>query len=241
MKKENTAIRLKKIMSDQNLRQVDILNKTVPYCEKYGVKMNKSDISQYCSGKTEPNQDKLFVLGMALDVNEAWLMGYDVPMERNQSSPIMQDINNEIVFESHLKLIGWTYNHVTFTDGLNCNECLERQAVKLGFEPESKYPDGNYEPFCSHCRMHDDYYVFTNGKISFNVSNSDFKLFINDSDNFYKHRIQSLLNKYSLNLFTNKNSNGKEGLLSAAHPRTDIGYSSEEAQSDLDMMSDENF
>ena len=83
MKKENTAIRLKKIMSDQNLRQVDILNKTVPYCEKYGVKMNKSDISQYCSGKTEPNQDKLFVLGMALNVNEAWLMGFDVPMERS--------------------------------------------------------------------------------------------------------------------------------------------------------------
>lgn len=85
MKKESTASRLKKIMNDNNLRQVDILNKTIPYCKKYGVKMNKSDISQYCSGKTEPNQDKLFVLGMALNVNEAWLMGFDVPMERNDS------------------------------------------------------------------------------------------------------------------------------------------------------------
>ena len=84
MKKENTAIRLKKIMDERNLRQVDILNLTVPYCEKYGVKMNKSDISQYCSGKTEPNQDKLFVLGMALNVSEAWLMGFDVSMERIQ-------------------------------------------------------------------------------------------------------------------------------------------------------------
>ncbi len=83
MKKENTAIRLKKIMSDRSLRQVDILNLTEPYCKEYGVKMNKSDISQYCSGKTEPNQDKLFILGVALDVSEAWLMGYDVPMRRN--------------------------------------------------------------------------------------------------------------------------------------------------------------
>lgn len=83
MKNENTAIRLRKIMSDRNLRQVDILNLTEPYCKKYDVKMNKSDISQYCSGKTEPNQDKLFILGMALNVSEAWLMGYDVPMERN--------------------------------------------------------------------------------------------------------------------------------------------------------------
>lgn len=86
MKKENTATRLKKIMSDKGLRQVDILNKTLPYCEKYDVKMNKSDISQYCSGKTEPNQDKLFVLGKALNVNEAWLMGYDAPMERSSET-----------------------------------------------------------------------------------------------------------------------------------------------------------
>ena len=83
MKKESTAIRLKKLMESRNLRQVDILNLTAPYCQKYGVKMNKSDLSQYCSGKTEPNQDKLFVLGTALNVNEAWLMGFDVPMERN--------------------------------------------------------------------------------------------------------------------------------------------------------------
>ena len=83
MKKENTAVRLKKIMDERGIRQVDILNLAAPYCEKYNVKMNKSDLSQYCSGKTEPNQDKLFVLGAALNVNEAWLMGYDVPMERN--------------------------------------------------------------------------------------------------------------------------------------------------------------
>ena len=86
MKKESTSVRLKKIMNIKNLRQVDILNLTLPYCKKYGVKMNKSDISQYCSGKTEPNQKKLFVLGCALNVNEAWLMGFDVPMERSLAS-----------------------------------------------------------------------------------------------------------------------------------------------------------
>ena len=82
MNRENTAIRLKTIMNIRGLRQVDILNLTIPYCKKYDVKMNKSDISQYCSGKTEPNQEKLFILGNALNVNEAWLMGFDVPMER---------------------------------------------------------------------------------------------------------------------------------------------------------------
>jgi transcriptional regulator with XRE-family HTH domain len=85
MKNENTAIRLKKIMEDKNLRQTDILNLAIPFCNMYNVKMNKSDISQYCAGKTEPNQKKLFVLGKALNVSEAWLMGFDVPMERVQT------------------------------------------------------------------------------------------------------------------------------------------------------------
>lgn len=94
MKKENTSIRLRKIMSDNNMRQIDILNLTKPYCQKYNVKMNKSDISQYCSGKTEPNQEKLFVLSKALNVSESWLMGFDVSAERNTESPEVQSIYN---------------------------------------------------------------------------------------------------------------------------------------------------
>lgn len=86
MKKHNTADRLHQIMNERNLRQIDILNMTLPYCQKYGIKMNKSDISQYVSGKVEPNQDKLAVLGMALNLNEAWLMGYDVPKKRKDFS-----------------------------------------------------------------------------------------------------------------------------------------------------------
>jgi len=86
MKKENTSIRLKQIMDNRNLKQVDILDMTKPYCVKYNVKMNKSDISQYVSGKVEPNQEKLFILAKALGVNEAWLMGFDVPMKKELSS-----------------------------------------------------------------------------------------------------------------------------------------------------------
>jgi len=85
VRKETTAIRLKKIMAERNLRQVDILELAKPFCEKYNVKMNKSDLSQYCSGKTEPHQEKLYILGCALNVSESWLMGFDVPMERRPS------------------------------------------------------------------------------------------------------------------------------------------------------------
>lgn len=66
MKISSSSIRLKEIMEKQNLKQIDILNKTLPFCEKYNVKMNKSNISQYVSGKVEPSQDKIMVLSMAL-------------------------------------------------------------------------------------------------------------------------------------------------------------------------------
>ena len=82
MEIENTAIRLKKIMDIKNLKQSELLKLTEPFCNKYNVKMNKSDISQYLSGKTKPNQYKLAILSMVLGVNESWLIGYDVPMER---------------------------------------------------------------------------------------------------------------------------------------------------------------
>lgn len=79
---ENTSTRLKKIMEEKKLRQVDLLEMVRPFCEKYNVKINKSDISQYLSGKVKPGQEKLSMLGMALNINETWLMGYDVPKEK---------------------------------------------------------------------------------------------------------------------------------------------------------------
>nr|WP_300209575.1 helix-turn-helix transcriptional regulator [uncultured Anaerostipes sp.] len=41
----------------------------------------KSSISQYMSGYTKPKQDRIFLICKALNINEAWLLGYDVPMD----------------------------------------------------------------------------------------------------------------------------------------------------------------
>jgi transcriptional regulator with XRE-family HTH domain len=83
VKQYTTAQRLQQIMNMKQLRQVDILEAAKPYCEKYGIPLGKNALSQYVSGKVVPGQQKLTILGMALGVSEAWLMGYDVPMERN--------------------------------------------------------------------------------------------------------------------------------------------------------------
>lgn len=48
-------------------------------------KIPKSAVSQYVSGAFEPKQDRIYLMAKALDVSEAWLMGYDVPMERQKN------------------------------------------------------------------------------------------------------------------------------------------------------------
>jgi transcriptional regulator with XRE-family HTH domain len=50
-------------------------------------KIPKSAISQYLSGAFEPKQDRLHIIANALDVSPVWLMGFDVPMEREKNLP----------------------------------------------------------------------------------------------------------------------------------------------------------
>ncbi|WP_244229339.1 helix-turn-helix domain-containing protein [Streptococcus suis] len=69
-------------MLERNLRQVDILEKSKPYQRELGVKMGRSALSQYVTGKSKPDDKKLSLLSKTLDVSETWLMGYDVPRER---------------------------------------------------------------------------------------------------------------------------------------------------------------
>ena len=93
-KTESVAARLKYIMNQRGLKQVDVLNLARPYCEKYNVKLAKNYLSQYCSGKNEPGKDILNVLSLALDVNPAWLQGFDVPQEfSGAESSIKEDIS----------------------------------------------------------------------------------------------------------------------------------------------------
>ena len=70
MKATNTSARLKMIMTERGLRQVDILNAAKPFCAQFGVKLEKNDLSQYVNGKVEPGQEKLTILGLALNVSE---------------------------------------------------------------------------------------------------------------------------------------------------------------------------
>ncbi len=50
-------------------------------------KVPKGSLSLYISGAYEPKQDRLYMMAEALDVDPVWLMGYDVPMERQKNTP----------------------------------------------------------------------------------------------------------------------------------------------------------
>lgn len=65
--------RLQQAINENNIKPIDLANKT---------KLSKSLISGYLNGKYLARQDKLSILANALNVSEAWLMGYDVSMSK---------------------------------------------------------------------------------------------------------------------------------------------------------------
>lgn len=92
---ETIANRIKQGLSIRNMKQADLVEKT---------KIGKSSISTYISGAYEPKQRNIYKIAKALDVNEAWLMGYDVPMERETSNTINSNDKDNILLNSFNKL-----------------------------------------------------------------------------------------------------------------------------------------
>ena len=77
-----TSDRIKQAMNSSNIKQVDIVNKAKSLEKETGIKLSKTDLSQYVNGKVTPGQKKLYILAKILNVSEAWLLGYDVDRER---------------------------------------------------------------------------------------------------------------------------------------------------------------
>ena len=71
IQKEVFSERLKAAMKKQNLKQIDL----VRAAQSQGIKLGKSHISQYVSGKTVPRTDILLFLARTLQVEEEWLIG----------------------------------------------------------------------------------------------------------------------------------------------------------------------
>lgn len=70
---DTIANRMKLALEIRKMKQVDLINRT-------GI--NKGALSSYLSGRYSPKQDKIYLIANALNVDEAWLMGADIPMAR---------------------------------------------------------------------------------------------------------------------------------------------------------------
>lgn len=112
---ETFADRLKDAMSKQGKKQVDLIR----IASEYGVKLGKSHVSQYVSGKTVPRADTLHFLADVLQVDENWLKNGT----NEQTIPYFTaTVNNEAVNEKYLggnnmrefkKSSNWTMFYMT--------------------------------------------------------------------------------------------------------------------------------
>lgn len=93
--------RIKEALEIRDMKQTDLVKLT-------GI--TKGALSSYISGAYEPKQRNIYKIAQALNVNEAWLMGYDVSMGKEK-------INNTI--------------HSQTTSIINYN--LEQYIQNLGF------------------------------------------------------------------------------------------------------------
>jgi transcriptional regulator with XRE-family HTH domain len=55
--------------------------------------IDSGTINNYLTGKYEPKQDRLEKIAATLHVDPVWLMGYDVPMERDKKAPEKTQLN----------------------------------------------------------------------------------------------------------------------------------------------------
>lgn len=79
MKQSDFASRLALALEYRNMKAVDLSRKT---------NVSEGTISCYINGKYQAKQNRVKVFAEALNVNPAWLMGYDVPMETEHSQSV---------------------------------------------------------------------------------------------------------------------------------------------------------
>lgn len=90
MKNQITAIRLREALSEKNMSQQELSDKT-------GI--NKASISQYVNGSHKPSNISSTKIWEVLNVNPLWLMGFSV--SKNDSLH-KSDIIGEIIKEKNI-------------------------------------------------------------------------------------------------------------------------------------------
>lgn len=135
-----TADRIKEAMELRDMRQADLVEKT-------GI--SKGALSSYIAGRYIPKQNNVYLIAKALDVNEAWLMGADVPMQRIESPTLTRRDTRDIE-----KILEQTKEQLTSQEGLMFDgdpaspEAIDSilSAMQIGMEMAKKKNKEKYTP-----------------------------------------------------------------------------------------------
>ena len=90
MKKAEIKDRIREAMELRGLTQSELSEKA---------KIDKGQLSSYLSGKYKPRQKNIEALAKELNVDEAWLMGFDVTIER-KDNPITDFSKNDPIINN---------------------------------------------------------------------------------------------------------------------------------------------
>ena len=84
------SVRLKTLMKEKNIKQIELVH----LAEAQGIKLGKSHMSQYVSGKTIPRKDILVFLAKALEVEPDWLSGTKIIEAVNNKNDVEKYSSN---------------------------------------------------------------------------------------------------------------------------------------------------
>ena len=124
------AERLKKAMEQKNMKQIDLVKKAA----EQGVKLGKSHVSQYLSGKTTPRSEILNFLATTLGVETEWLKGTDVSVDT------LKKETNEAGIQMENMKFDYNYNNMKE----NTRETVEEVQVRE-FKKSSKLNNVLYD------------------------------------------------------------------------------------------------
>lgn len=170
--------------------------------------LQKSAIAKYEKGRVE-NIKRSIIEKMSelFDCSPAWLMGYDVPMkietfEQKWDREVNEFFDKINAFDVQLRALGWTYE----AKGGHASEQpleMELSLDKCGrfIDTDNNHLIGCGEKRCENCAENESYYLFSNGQLSFKVTIDDYSSFVDDSQTFFKERLQQLLKKSMKQMF----------------------------------------
>lgn len=113
MKNEITAKRLRLALDNASMKPQELAEKS---------KVSKSSISQYVNGSHAPSNISAGKIGKVLGVDPLWLMGFDVSMKIDTSSPeltsdiLVEIYNSELAKDEQFKKIMKYYKSMNQSD-----------------------------------------------------------------------------------------------------------------------------